>query len=132
MLDSFLTTTESTIDLNGVLICMLISMVLGFVVAFTHKFTTKTSKNFLITLTLLPLITQCVILLINNNLGMSIAIAGTFSLVRFRSIPGSSRDILMVFFHKNHLLEKLHHLKSLMKKKALLIRTTNLLNQVYL
>lgn len=98
MLDSFLLNIENSIDLNGVLICALISIVLGFVVAFTHKFTSKTSKNFLITLTLLPLITQCVILLINNNLGMSIAIAGTFSLVRFRSIPGSSRDILMVFF----------------------------------
>ncbi len=98
MLDSFLLSMENNINLYGVLICILISIILGFLIALTHKFTTRTSKNFLITLTLLPLITQCVILLINNNLGMSIAIAGTFSLVRFRSMPGNSREILMVFF----------------------------------
>ncbi len=98
MLDSFLLNIENNINLYGVLICVLISIILGFIIAFTHKFTTRASKNFLITLTMLPLITQCVILLINNNLGMSIAIAGTFSLVRFRSMPGNSREILMVFF----------------------------------
>lgn len=98
MLDSFLLNMENNINLYGVLICVLISIILGFIIAFTHKYTTRASKNFLITLTLLPLITQCVILLINNNLGMSIAIAGTFSLVRFRSLPGNSREILMVFF----------------------------------
>lgn len=98
MLDSFLLNMENNINMYGVLICVVISIVLGFFIAFTHKYTTRASKNFLITLTLLPLITQCVILLINNNLGMSIAIAGTFSLVRFRSMPGNSREILMVFF----------------------------------
>lgn len=98
MLDSFLLNIENNINLYGVLICIVISIVLGFVIAFTHKFTSRASKNFLITLTILPLVTQLIILLINNNLGMSIAIAGTFSLVRFRSMPGTSKEILMIFF----------------------------------
>lgn len=98
MLDSFLLNIENNINLYGVLICIVISIVLGFVIAFTHKFTSRASKNFLITLTVLPLVTQLIILLINNNLGMSIAIAGTFSLVRFRSMPGTSKEILMIFF----------------------------------
>ena len=58
----------------------------------------RTNKNFVITLTILPMLITLVILLVNGNLGTSVAIVGAFSLVRFRSLPGNSREIMFIFF----------------------------------
>lgn len=55
------------------------------------------SKNFVVTLALLPVIVQMVIMLVNGNIGAGIAVMGVFNLVRFRSIPGSAKDIGSVF-----------------------------------
>ena len=63
-----------------------------------YKFTTKTTSNFLVTLGILPLIISVVIFLINGNLGTSLAVAGAFSLIRFRSMPGNSKEIVTVFW----------------------------------
>ena len=56
------------------------------------------SKGFVITLALLPAMVQSVILLVNGNLGVGVAVMGAFSLVRFRSIPGSASEIASIFF----------------------------------
>ena len=99
MLNSiFENTITSSIELSSLLICSGISIILGFIIAITHKYTSKYSKNFLITITLLPILVEAVMLMVNGNLGTSIAIMGAFSLVRFRSIPGTSKEILIVFF----------------------------------
>ena len=63
-----------------------------------NKITTKTTPNFLLTLAILPTLVQVIILLINGNLGTSLAVAGAFSLVRFRSIPGNSKEIISVLW----------------------------------
>ena len=68
------------------------------VIAYTHKKTSKYSKNFLVTLSILPALVQTVMIMVNGNLGTSVAILGAFGLVRFRSIPGTSKEILSVFF----------------------------------
>lgn len=81
-----------------ILLSMGLSIILGIIIALTHKVTSKFNKNFLITIALLPLIVASVILVVNGNLGMGIAVAGTFSLVRFRSVAGTSKEILSVFF----------------------------------
>jgi len=81
-----------------VLICLSVSIVLGLIIAFVHKKTTRCSKNFLITLSVLPSIVAIVMIMVNGNLGTSVAILGAFSLVRFRSIPGTAKEILSVFF----------------------------------
>jgi uncharacterized membrane protein YhiD involved in acid resistance len=57
-----------------------------------------TTKSFAVTLGLLPAVIQIVIMLVNGNLGAGMAVMGAFSLVRFRSIPGSSKEICMIFF----------------------------------
>lgn len=98
MLNSILTNSQASVSIGGVLICSLFAIIFGFLIAMTHKFTSKYNKNFLTTVSMLPLLVQCVILLVNGNLGMSVAIAGTFGLVRFRSVPGTSKEILTVFF----------------------------------
>ncbi|MCQ2752552.1 MAG: DUF4956 domain-containing protein [Coriobacteriales bacterium] len=79
------------------LICCLTSIILGLVCAFIYMFKHNYSRNFVITLALMPLIVQVVITLVNGNLGAGIAVMGVFNLVRFRSIPGSAKDIGSVF-----------------------------------
>ena len=86
------------INIYTILISIGVSIVLGLMIALTHKATSKYNKNFLSTITLLPLLVTCIILVVNGNLGMSVAVAGTFGLVRFRSIAGTSKEILSVFF----------------------------------
>ncbi|MDN4469131.1 DUF4956 domain-containing protein [Gordonibacter sp. RACS_AR68] len=84
----------STVDF---LLCCAASIVLGAAVAAIYMFRHTYSKNFVVTLALLPLIVQMVITLVNGNLGAGIAVMGVFNLVRFRSIPGSAKDIGNVF-----------------------------------
>ena len=98
MLKSLFSDTASTIELSSILICTLVSLLLGFVIAHTHKKTSKYSKDFLITLAILPVLVQTIMIMVNGNLGTSIAIVGAFSLVRFRSLPGTSKEILSVIF----------------------------------
>lgn len=99
MLESiFSETTQVSISLESCLICIAVSIILGGVISFTHKLTTKTTPNFLLTLTVLPVLVQVVIFLVNGNLGTAFAVAGAFSLVRFRSMPGNSKEIVSVFW----------------------------------
>lgn len=104
MLDAALTsvfgTTDSlvaSVSTVDFLMCCAASIVLGAAVACIYMFRHNYSKNFVVTLALLPLIVQMVITLVNGNLGAGIAVMGVFNLVRFRSIPGSAKDIGSVF-----------------------------------
>ena len=99
MLESiFESANNATISLGDCVICIGVAILLGIVISLTHKFTTKSTPNFLLTLAILPVLVQVVILLINGNLGTSLAVAGAFSLIRFRSMPGNSKEIISVFW----------------------------------
>ncbi len=98
MLTSLFNNVSSNIDLASILLCTVTSLILGIVVAFTHALTSKSSKNFLVTLSVLPILVEVVMLMVNGNLGTSVAILGAFGLIRFRSVPGTSKEILSVFF----------------------------------
>lgn len=98
MLKSLFSNTTSSIELSSILICTLVALLLGLIIAHTHKRTTRYSKDFLITLAILPVLIQTIMIMVNGNLGTSVAILGAFSLVRFRSIPGTSKEILSVIF----------------------------------
>ena len=87
----------SSVSASSFLLCSVVSIVLGLVIAGVYMFRHQYSKNFVVTLALLPLIVQMVITLVNGNLGAGVAVAGAFSLVRFRSAPGSARDIMAIF-----------------------------------
>lgn len=87
----------SSVSASSFLLCSVVSIVLGLVIAGVYMFRHRYSKNFVVTLALLPLIVQMVITLVNGNLGAGIAVMGVFNLVRFRSIPGSAEDIGSVF-----------------------------------
>ncbi|MBR3138334.1 DUF4956 domain-containing protein [Candidatus Saccharibacteria bacterium] len=85
-------------SITTVLICAAVALVLGVIVALTHMKTSQTSKGFLVTLATLPILVMAVMIMINGNLGTSIAILGAFSLIRFRSIQGQAKELLSVFF----------------------------------
>ena len=80
------------------LICVGVALRLGIIIAITHMKTSQTSKGFLVTLAILPLLVMAVMIMINGNLGTSIAILGAFSLIRFRSIQGQAKELLSIFF----------------------------------
>lgn len=88
----------TNLTLINFIICIASAFILGLIVAFMHMKTSRSNSNFTTTLAVLPILVTMVILLVNGNLGTSVAIVGAFSLVRFRSIPGNSREILDVFF----------------------------------
>ena len=98
MFNSIFDTTSTGLGVDTALICAGVALVLGVVVAFTHMKTSQTSKGFLITLATLPLLVMAVMIMINGNLGTSIAILGAFSLIRFRSIQGDAKELLSIFF----------------------------------
>ena len=99
MLESiFSTTTAASISLGSCAIAAGVAIILGVIISVTHKLTTKSTPNFLLTVAILPLLVEVVILLVNGNLGTSLAVAGAFSLIRFRSMPGNSKEIITVFW----------------------------------
>lgn len=99
MLDSIMSILPtSSITLGQLVICTLASLALGMGVAAVYMYRNVYSKNFVVTLALLPAMVQLVIMMVNGNLGAGVAVMGAFSLVRFRSIPGSAREIGTIFF----------------------------------
>ena len=73
------------------------SLALGLVLAFACTFKTKYTGSFVLTVALLPAVVCVVIMMVNGNIGAGVAVAGAFSLVRFRSAPGSAREIVIIF-----------------------------------
>ena len=91
--------TELTLTMGSMLTSCIVSLILGLAIAVCYMICSeKYSRNFVITLVVLPILVQMVIIMVNGNLGTGVAIVGAFSLVRFRSIPGTSRDIGTIFF----------------------------------
>jgi hypothetical protein len=97
---SFLTGSvlDNGFGIGPVLLCMAAAVVYGIGVAAVYMANRRYNKNFVITLALLPATVQIIVMIANGNIGAGIAVAGAFSLVRFRSIPGNSRDMGAIFF----------------------------------
>jgi uncharacterized membrane protein YhiD involved in acid resistance len=97
---NFLTTgsTDSVISMGEFTLTTIFSLVLGVIIALFYMYRNRYTKSFVMTLGLLPAIVQMVIMMVNGNIGTGIAVMGAFSLVRFRSIPGSAREIVSIFF----------------------------------
>lgn len=98
MLSSILNSTTENITILEIAICTLSSFVLGILVAVIHMYRNTFSKNFIVTLAILPVLVQSVIMLVNGNLGTGVAVLGAFSLIRFRSVPGGAREITSIFW----------------------------------
>lgn len=94
MLSSIITDTFS---IGTFFICTAVSLILGGIIAWLHGRFNNSSKGFVMTMALLPVVVQMVILLVNGNLGTGVAVMGAFSLIRFRSVPGSAKEISSLF-----------------------------------
>lgn len=70
---------------------------LGIGLAFVAMYREKSSQSLALTLAILPAAVQIVIMLVNGNIGAGVAVAGAFGLVRFRSQPGTAREIAVIF-----------------------------------
>ena len=94
LFDSELTTVISVTDF---MLCLCLSLVLGLIMAVSYMYRTRYTKSFVVTLALLPAVVCVVIMLVNGNVGTGVAVAGAFSLVRFRSVPGTAKEICALF-----------------------------------
>ena len=93
----FDSSTTSVIGTTDFLLCLAISLVAGLIMAFCYMYKTRYTKSFVITLALLPAVVCVVIMMVNGNVGTGVAVAGAFSLVRFRSVPGTAKEICILF-----------------------------------
>ena len=89
--------TTSVISIGNFLLCVGLSLLLGIISALSYTFKTRYTKSFLLTLAILPAVVCVVIMMVNGNIGTGVAVAGAFSLVRFRSAPGTAKEIGMLF-----------------------------------
>ena len=87
----------SVISIADFLLCLGFSLVIGLIMAFAYMYRTRYTKSFVVTLALLPAVVCVVIMLVNGNVGTGVAVAGAFSLVRFRSVPGTAKEICTLF-----------------------------------
>lgn len=88
---------NDTISSSVFFICTGVSLLLGIGTALVYSFKNRCSQSFAVTLAILPAIVQIVIMLVNGNIGAGVAVAGAFSLVRFRSAPGTAKEIGAIF-----------------------------------
>ncbi len=94
LFDTDLTTVISVTDF---LLCIFVSLVIGILMTFAYMYRTRYTKSFVVTLALLPAVVCVVIMMVNGNVGAGVAVAGAFSLVRFRSVPGTAKEICTLF-----------------------------------
>lgn len=97
MFNTIFDTSTPGLEITTALIATGVALLLGIALAITHAKTNQTTKGMLITLAVLPVLVMAVMIMINGNLGTSIAILGAFSLIRFRSMQGRARDLLAIF-----------------------------------
>ena len=89
--------TAAVISVTDFLACLGCALVLGMLLAGSFMYRSRYTRSFVTTLALLPAVVCVVIMMVNGNVGAGVAVAGAFSLVRFRSVPGTAREITMLF-----------------------------------
>lgn len=93
----FDTDLTHVIAVSDFLLCVGCALIIGLILAGCYMYRTRYTKGFVATLALLPAVVCVVIMMVNGNVGTGVAVAGAFSLVRFRSVPGSAKEICSIF-----------------------------------
>lgn len=93
----FDTSATQVLPVSDFLLCVVVALVIGAVIAAMYAYKSKYTQSFVITLALLPAVVCVVIMMVNGNVGTGVAVAGAFSLVRFRSVPGTAKEIGAIF-----------------------------------
>ena len=89
--------TNGIVDITSFLIVIFSALLTGVVFTLISSIGSDSSKSFKITTAILPGVVAMVIMLVNGNIGAGVAVAGAFSLVRFRSVPGKAKEICIIF-----------------------------------
>ncbi len=89
--------TVTTIAISDFLACVVSALVIGLILALCYMYRTRYTKSFVATIALLPAVVCVVIMMVNGNIGTAVAVAGSFSLVRFRSAAGTAKEITAIF-----------------------------------
>lgn len=89
--------TAASISFADLAASFAVSIALGLLIAAAYMYNTRYTKSFVATLAMLPAIICVIIMMVNGSVGTGIAVAGAFSLVRFRSVPGTAREICAIF-----------------------------------
>ena len=94
----FTSVIGNTMTVLSFVICVAAALVLGVLTSFVFSIRSKHTSSWKYSIALLPAIVAVVIMMVNGNIGVGLAVAGTFALVRFRSIPGSAKEVTGLFF----------------------------------
>lgn len=100
-LTQIFSSVTSTLDAKTVIAVMAASLISGLLISLVYIFTHRkegSSQSFCVTLVMLPIIISIIILLVGNSVARAFSLAGAFTIIRFRSAPGSPKDIAFVFF----------------------------------
>lgn len=93
----FANSTNGTVTTSTFFACLIAALVIGAVMALVYKYKSRCSQSFMITLAIIPAAVCMVIMLVNGDFGTGVAVAGAFGLIRFRSVPGTAREIGAIF-----------------------------------
>ena len=93
----FDTSLTSVIGVGDFLLCIGVSLIIGVFLAAVYTYKNRYTQSFILTLALIPAVVCVVIMMVNGNVGAGVAVAGAFSLVRFRSVPGTAKEICAIF-----------------------------------
>lgn len=88
---------SNPITLTGLIIILVSSLIMGLLSSLVFSYKNKISSSLSLTLVILPIAMSMVVVMVNGNLGIAVSVAGGFTLVRFRSIAGTGREISAVF-----------------------------------
>ena len=100
LFNNILSNVSTDLTIGSAIITILVSLVFGGVIGFTYFKTQEENyqKSFAITLLMLPVILSVIIVFIGSNIARAFSLAGTLSIIRFRSAPGDPKDIGFIFF----------------------------------
>lgn len=92
-----LASSTEILSISAYILSIISALLLGTVFSLAIQYKQSVSKSFAMTTAILPVVVCVVIMMVNGSIGAGIAVAGSFSLVRFRSVPGTAREIAIVF-----------------------------------
>ena len=101
LFNNILANVSDGITFSSAVITMLSAIIFGIIIAFTYKKTQNEEdyqQSFAVTLLMLPIILSVIILFVGSNIARAFSLAGTLSIIRFRSAPGDPKDIGFIFF----------------------------------
>ena len=101
LFNNILVNISSDITVLSALTTIFSAVILGVIVTVIYYKTQDDAtyqRSMAVTLLMLPVILSVIILFVGSNIARAFSLAGTLSIIRFRSAPGDPKDIGFIFF----------------------------------